>query len=67
MAFLQSLGRVALLIFMSNNRASYGIMASAPSFKISQETLSGPADLSLPIAANFFPIILVLMVKGSPE
>jgi hypothetical protein len=66
MAIFQSFGRVALLI-MSNNRARYGIMAFPPSFKISPETLSGPTDLFLPIAANFFLMILVLIVKGSPE
>jgi hypothetical protein len=42
-------------------------MASPPSFKISPETLCGPTDLFLPIAANFFLMILVLMAKGSPE
>jgi hypothetical protein len=66
MDFFQSLGIVAVLI-MSNNRARYGIMASPPSFKISLETLSGLTDLFFPIAANFFLIILVLMVKGCPE
>jgi hypothetical protein len=64
MAFFQSLGIVALLIVMSNNRARYGIRASPPSFRILPETLS---DLFLPNAANFFLIILVLIAKGSPE
>jgi hypothetical protein len=56
-AFFQSLGIVALLTVMSNNRARYGIMASPLSFKISPETLSDPTDLFLPIAANFFLMI----------
>jgi hypothetical protein len=42
-------------------------MASPPSFKMSTEILSGPTDLFLPIAAIIFPMMLVLMVKGSPE
>jgi hypothetical protein len=67
MALFQSLGRVALLIAMFNNRASYGIMTSPPSFKISPETLSGPTDLDLPMAANFFLMILVLIAKCFPE
>jgi hypothetical protein len=66
MAFFQSLGKLALLIVMSNNHAIYGIMASPPSFKISPETLSGRTDLFLPIAANFFIMILALRVKGYP-
>jgi hypothetical protein len=52
---------------MSSNRARYGIMASPPSFRISPETPSGPIDLFLPIAANHFLIMLVLMEKGAPE
>ena len=67
MALFQSLGIVALLIIMSNNRARYGIMASPPSFRISPETLSGRSDLFLPLAANLFLMILVLMEEGSPE
>jgi hypothetical protein len=67
MAFFQSLGKVALLFVMSNNRASYGIMASPPCFRISPETLSGPTDLFLPITANFFLMILILKAKGSAE
>jgi hypothetical protein len=67
MAFFQSLRIVVLLIVMFNNRAKYGIIASSLSFRISPETLSGPTDLFLPIAANFFLMILVLMAKGSPE
>jgi hypothetical protein len=58
---------VALLIVMSNNRARYGIVASPPSFKVSLQTLSGPTDFFLPIAVNFFLMILLLMAKGSPE
>jgi hypothetical protein len=30
---------------MSSSRAKYGIMASPPSFRISEEILSGPTDL----------------------
>jgi hypothetical protein len=67
MALFQSLGTVALLMVMSNIRARDGIIASPLTFKISPETLSGPTDLFLPIAANFFQMILKLMAKGSPE
>jgi hypothetical protein len=67
MAFFQSLGIAALLFVMSNNSASYGIMASPPSFRISPDTLSGPTDLFLPISANSFLMILVLTAKGAPE
>jgi hypothetical protein len=67
MVFFQSLGIVPLLIVMSSNRARYDIVASPPSFRISPETLSGPIDLFLPIAANLFLMTLVLMLKGSPE
>jgi hypothetical protein len=42
-------------------------MASTPSFSVSPEPLSGPIDLFLPIIANLFLVILVLMAKGSPE
>jgi hypothetical protein len=42
-------------------------MASSPSSRISPQTLSGPTDLLLPIAANLFLMILVLMAKGSRE
>jgi hypothetical protein len=66
MAFFKSLGRAALLIVMSNNRARYGIVDCPHSFKILPETLPGPTVLFLPIAANFFLMILVLMMKGSP-
>jgi hypothetical protein len=52
---------------MSNSRARYGIMASSPSFLISPETLSGPTDLFLPIAANLLLIILLLMTKSPDE
>jgi hypothetical protein len=67
MALFQSLRIVALLIVMSSNDARYEIMASPPSFRISLGTLSGPIDLFLPIAAVAFRILLMLMVKGSPE
>jgi hypothetical protein len=42
-------------------------MASAPSFRISPETLSGAVDLFLPITATLFLMTSVLMAKGSPE
>jgi hypothetical protein len=45
---------VALLIVMFNNRAKYGMMASAISFNIWPETLFDPTDLFLPIADNVF-------------
>jgi hypothetical protein len=67
MALFQSLGIAALLVFMSSNHASYGIMASKPSFRILPGTPSGPTDLFFLIAASRFLIILMLMVKGSPE
>jgi hypothetical protein len=67
MAFFQSLGIAPSLIVMSNNRARCEITASPPSFRISPETLSGRIDLFLPIAANLFLMILLLMAKGSPE
>jgi hypothetical protein len=42
-------------------------MASPSSFRIWPETLSGPIDLFLPIAANIIVTILFLMAKGSHE
>jgi hypothetical protein len=63
-AFFHSFGIVALLIVMSNSRARYGNVAS-PSFRISPETLSGPTDSFLSIAANLPLMILVLMAKDS--
>jgi len=73
-AFLQSPGRVPLFIVMSSSRAGYGTMASPPSFRISPETPSGPTDspsgptdLFFPIAAKFFVMNLVSMVKVSLE
>jgi hypothetical protein len=51
---------------MLNSLVKYGIMASPHSFGISPETLSGPADLFLPIAVNLL-MILVLMARGSHE
>jgi hypothetical protein len=67
MALFQSLRIVALLIVMSNNLARYEIMASLLSFRISLGMPPGPIDLFLPIAAVTFHIMLMLMVKGSPE
>jgi hypothetical protein len=57
---------VKLLIFMSNSRSRYGIIAFPHSFRISPETLFGRTDLFLPVAANLLTI-LVLMVNGSHE
>jgi hypothetical protein len=42
-------------------------MAAPPSFRISSGTPSDPIDLFLPVAANRFIIMLMLVVKGSPE
>jgi hypothetical protein len=42
-------------------------MASPPGFKISPEIQPGPTDLFFPIAAIFFLMILISMVKGLPE
>ena len=64
MAFFQSLGIVPLLIVMSNNRARYGIMASPPILSMAPGMPSGPTDLFLPIKANRFLIMLILMLKG---
>jgi hypothetical protein len=66
-AFIQSLGTVALLVVTSSNRARYGIMAFPPSFKILPGTPSGPIGFILVIAAGRFLIVLMLMAKGSPE
>ena len=65
MAFFQSPGRVPLFIVMSSSRARYGKMASPPRFRIPTETPSGLTELFFPIAAIFFVMILVSMVKGS--
>jgi hypothetical protein len=65
MALFQSLAIVALLTFMSSNRASYGITASPRSFRISPGTPFGHIDLFLAIADSCFLIILMLMVNGS--
>ena len=69
MALFQSLGIVALLllIVMSSSRARYAIMASPTNFRIPPGTSSGPIDLFLPIATIGFLIMLMLIVKGSPE
>jgi len=66
-AFFQSLGIVPLLIVMSSNHARYGIMASPPIFSMVPGIPSGPTDLFLPIIANRFLIMLILMVKGLSE
>ena len=68
MALFQSAGRVPLFIVMSSNRARYGIIISPPSFRISPEIPSGLIDLFFfSIAATLFLMILVSMVKGSPD
>ena len=67
MTLFQSFGIVVLLVVMSSNRARYGIMASKPSFRISQGTPSGPIDLFLLNTASRFLIVLLLMVNSSPE
>jgi hypothetical protein len=64
MAFFQSPGIVPLLIDMSSNRARYGIMASPSIFSMSPGMSSGPTDLFLPIIANRFLTMLILMVNG---
>jgi hypothetical protein len=69
MALFQSLGIVALLllIVMSSSRARYAIMASPTNFRISPGTPSDPIDLFLSIGVISVLIMLMLMVKGSPE
>jgi len=67
MALFQTLGIVVLLTVMSRNRARYGIMASATSFRISPGTPSVHIALFLPIVASCFLILLKLMVKGAVE
>ena len=67
MAFFQSLGIVKLLIVMPSNRARYRIMASPPIFSMAPGMPSGPTDLFLPIIANGFLIMLILMLKGLSE
>ena len=59
MALFQSLRIETLSVAMSSSRAKYATMASPPSFRISPETLSGPFGLFFPIAAYFFPMILL--------
>jgi len=66
-AFFQSLGIVALFNDISSSLARKGVLASQPNFRISPGTPSGPTDLFLPIFANLFLIILVLIIKVSPE
>jgi hypothetical protein len=64
MAFSQYPAIVPLLINMSSNRPRYGIMAFQPIFSMSPGMSSGHIDLFLPIIANRFLIMLILMVKG---
>jgi hypothetical protein len=65
-ALFRTLGIVELLI-MSSKSAKYGIMASLPSVRISPGTPSGPTNFFLSYAASLLLIIIMLMVKGSPE
>jgi len=67
MARFQSASRVPLFIVMSSSLARYGLMASPFSFSISPEIPSGPIYLLFPIAPTLFPMILVSMVKSTPE
>jgi hypothetical protein len=67
MALFRSAGGVPLFIVMSSNRARYGMMASSPSFRIYPGMPSDPIDLYFPIAAILFLMILVSVIKGSPE
>ena len=67
MVFFQSLGIVALFNDISISLVRKGVMASQPNFRISPETPSGLTDLFLPIFANLFLIILVLIINVSPE
>ena len=67
MVSFQSLGIVPLLIVKSSNRASYGIMASPPIFSMAPGMPSGPTDFFLPIIANRFLIMLILLVKCLSE
>jgi len=67
MTFFQSLGIVPLLVAMYNNRARCGIMASPPIFSMAPGMPSGPTDLFLPIIANRFLIMLILMSKCLSE
>ena len=58
MALFQSLGMVALFNDIFSSLARKGVMASAPNFRISPETPSGPTDLFHPIFNNLSLIIL---------
>jgi hypothetical protein len=64
MALSQSLGIVPL--FIVGNCARYGIMAP-PHFQCFARNAVWPTDLFLPILANLFLIMLILMVKGLSE
>jgi len=64
-ALFQSPGSVPLFTIMSSSRASYVIMASPPSLRISPETRSGPTDLFFLIALILFLIVLISVVNGS--
>jgi len=66
MTFFQSAGRVQLCIFMSSNRARYGIRLP-PSFSISPEITSGHIDLIFSNTVTIFLMSLVSKLKGTPE
>jgi hypothetical protein len=67
-ALFHSAGREPLFIVMSSNHARYGIMAYPPSFNISPEILSGTINYFFFLfTPTFSLVILVSMVKGSPE
>ena len=61
MALFQSLGMVAFFNDIASSLARYGVMATAPIFRISPGIPSGRTDLFLPIFANLFLITLVLI------
>ena len=67
MAVFQSLWIVALFHYISSSLAKKGVMASPTNFRISPGIPSGPADLFLPISANFYLITLVTIIKASSE
>ena len=67
MAFLTATGIVALFNDVYSSLARKGAMSSPPNSRISPGAPSGPSDLFLPICANLSLIILVLIIKVSPE
>ena len=67
MVLFQSVGILTPFNDISSNLARKGVVASPSNFRISPGTLSGPTDLFLPIFANLFLIILVLIISVSPD